>query len=90
MTRRIKRWLFGKLAILNRWREAHDLCEICHEEQACSICVGCEQRICCECTSGYYADEDLCLACRAQITPEEEEADRLEQIQADMEDECNS
>lgn len=62
----------------------YDQCEICREEKSSEICVSCGARICCECESGYYADETLCVKCRTGITPEEEE-DR-EELSAEIED----
>lgn len=76
MFTRIRRWGFTKLDRLNNWREAHDLCEICKESYVGYTCVGCGRRICVDCESGYYADEDLCDLCRRDITPEEEAKDR--------------
>jgi len=78
MITKLRRWFFEKLENLNRWREAHDLCEVCKEETKDYICVGCDRRICCGCDSGYYEDAELCTLCRKDITPEEEADDRRE------------
>jgi hypothetical protein len=49
-----------------------DACECCGNEQSDYACCGCDKRICGMCESGYYSDEILCMACRHDITPEEE------------------
>ena len=59
---------------------------MCHDVKVETTCESCERRMCYECTSNYYNDVDICSVCRAQITPEEEEADRKETAQATAED----
>jgi hypothetical protein len=73
---KLRRWFFEKLERINRWREWHDVCEICKEETKDYVCVGCDRRICIDCESGYYEDENLCVLCRKDITPAEEAEDR--------------
>jgi len=59
------------------------ICDLCKENAIDSTCVDCGKEICVECDSGYYSDETLCVECRKQITPEEEEADRKAQTEYD-------
>lgn len=75
MFNKAKLWLFN---VIKRMADANALCQICEEEPTDCLCVSCHKFVCCECTSGYYADADLCIECRAKITPEEEEEDRME------------
>ena len=75
---KVKRCLIEWAKKIKRLADSYDKCEVCHEEDAEYICVGCDKHICGACESGYYADEDLCKQCRFKITPEEEEADRKE------------
>jgi hypothetical protein len=75
---KIKRCLINFTKRLSRFAQMYDKCEICKEEDADYICVGCDRHICGACDSGYYADVEFCKQCRSKITPEEEEADRKE------------
>jgi hypothetical protein len=75
MLTKLRRWFFGKWHRVNSWIEDKDVCEICGEERADTVCIGCGKRICWLCNSLYYIDEDLCTECRRDITPEEEEAE---------------
>jgi hypothetical protein len=78
MWKYLKREFFGWFAGFKDYISGLDSCELCGNEQADNICVGCDRRICCMCNSGYYEDAELCTDCRAKITPEEEEEDRKE------------
>jgi hypothetical protein len=78
MFKRLRRWFYGKIADIAYWLGTKDVCELCGDDIADGGCVGCEKRICMNCDSGYYDDETLCKDCRAKITPEEEESDRVE------------
>jgi hypothetical protein len=72
----LKREFFGWWSGFRDWVSGMDSCELCGNEKADYVCVGCEKRICCMCESGYYSDESLCMACRHDITPEQEAEDR--------------
>jgi hypothetical protein len=76
---RLRRWFFYWLEIvidrLSYWQCEHDLCEICKRYTADRICIGCNRRIDYECDSCYYNDENLCIECRKDITPEQEAED---------------
>jgi ribosome-binding protein aMBF1 (putative translation factor) len=72
----LKREFFDWWTGFRDWVNAKDSCELCGNEIADNICVGCDRRICDMCNSGYYEDAELCQACRHDITPEEEEEDR--------------
>jgi hypothetical protein len=87
MLSKLKRRLFDFIKRLNCYREENDLCELCHEETADYICVGCDRQICGACDSAYYRDAELCTDCRAKITPEEEEQDRRESAES-LAEEC--
>jgi len=76
MIKWLKREFFGWWPSFRDWVNAKDSCEICGNEIADNICVGCDRRICGMCESGYYSDESLCTECRKDITPEELEEDR--------------
>lgn len=82
----LKRWAFRTVNRLHYWFGESDICEVCHDVKVETTCESCERRMCYECTSNYYNDVDICSVCRAQITPEEEEADRKETAQATAED----
>lgn len=81
MFTRLRRWLFEKANSLRDWINSFDICELCHEEVVDLSCVGCKRRICMDCESGYYEDESLCKKCRSDITPEDEEQDRKDQLE---------
>jgi hypothetical protein len=87
MLRKLKRRLIDLVKRLSRMAQSYDLCELCHEESADYICVGCDRHICGECTTMYYVDAELCTKCRAEITPEEEEQDRKESAET-LAEEC--
>jgi hypothetical protein len=87
MLRKLKRHFFNLVKRLNRIATQYDLCELCHEEEADYICVGCDRHICAACDSLYYRDADLCTKCRSEITPEEEERDRKESVES-LAEEC--
>ena len=72
---------------IKRLADLYDLCEVCYEDGADYICVGCDRHICGICTSDYYRDAELCIKCRAEITPEEEDNDRRESAQT-LAEEC--
>jgi hypothetical protein len=74
----LKREFFSWWPSFRDWVNAKDSCELCGNEIADNICVGCDRRICDMCNSGYYADAELCTNCRANLTPEEEAEDRKE------------
>jgi hypothetical protein len=82
---KIRRWYFARLSNLAYWLGRQDVCELCGEEIADGSCVGCERSICMNCDSRYYEDEVLCTACRKDITPEEEAADREEMARYEAE-----
>jgi hypothetical protein len=84
----IMRTFFRSLDQINYFFGPYDLCEICHDQRSDNICIGCERRICYQCTTGYYVDGDLCTICRASITPEEEAEDQRDQAELDAEDEA--
>jgi len=46
-------------------------------------CVGCGHFICYGCDSMFYEDENLCVECRATITPEEEAELAREQAESE-------
>ena len=69
MIKWLKREFFGWFAGFKDYISGLDSCELCGNEQADNICVGCDRRICCMCNSGYYEDAELCTDCRAKITP---------------------
>ena len=71
----LKREFFGWWKGFSEWVTAQDYCELCGNEQADYLCVGCDRRICMMCDSGYYGDANLCKNCRKDITPEEEAED---------------
>jgi hypothetical protein len=77
-------WLRHKLqgiyVRLIDWLQEHSRCEICHEEQVAHLCIGCGRYICYGCDSMFYEDENLCIECRATITPEEEAEMAREQV----------
>jgi hypothetical protein len=79
MIKWLKREFFDWFAGFKNFIQGLDCCELCGNEQADSICVGCDKRICCMCDSGYYSDVELCTNCRANLTPEEEAQDREEE-----------
>jgi hypothetical protein len=81
-----KRWFFGWWGGFADWVNGKDACELCGNEKADYICVGCEKRICCMCNSGYYEDAELCRECRKDITPEEEAEDRRLALESEEED----
>jgi hypothetical protein len=83
----IKREFFGWWKGFIEWVTAQDTCELCGNEKADYLCVGCERRICMMCNSGYYADAELCKACRKEITPEEEAEDRKDAAN-DLKEQC--
>lgn len=76
MWRKCKHKFFEFWQGFRHWIDEMDACEVCGNEKADYICVGCDKRICCMCDSGYYSDAEICRPCRAQITPEEEAEDR--------------
>jgi hypothetical protein len=76
MWKKLKREFFYRWRGFSNWINEQDACEICGNEQAQDICVGCDRRICYMCNSGYYEDAELCTSCRKDITPEEEAEDR--------------
>ena len=80
---KLKRRFFN---FIKRMADANTLCELCEEEPSDYICVGCDKHICGACDSGYYSDAELCVKCRATITPEEEESDRKEAAESLAED----
>ena len=82
---RLRRWFFATVANLAYRLGKLDICEVCEEEIADGPCVGCGRRICMNCNSGYYEDEELCTLCRKDITPEEEGADR--KLEAELNEE---
>jgi len=84
MTPIIRRWFICKL---RAWLRKYDLCEICRQAEPGATCEICGARICSDCTSNYYADVDICLPCRWQITPEEEAADRAAALAQQSEEE---
>lgn len=82
-----KRWFFGWFKGFAEWVSGKDECELCGNEKADYICVGCDKRICCMCDSGYYQDAELCTECRKNITPEELAEDRKDAAD-DLAKEC--
>ena len=74
----LRDWLREIWRGFSEWVSNKDSCELCGNEQADNICVGCDRRICCMCVSGYYEDESLCKRCRHDITPEELAEDQKE------------
>jgi hypothetical protein len=82
MFARLKRWVYGRLKALDnriKWfLEDHFKCEVCGEERADYTCIGCGKRICGGCDSHYYTDEELCVKCECEITPEERARDLKE------------
>ncbi len=83
MFRKVKHFF---LDLMKDLVNSYAVCEICGEEPTDSSCISCDRFICSTCTSGYYADADLCIKCRAEITPEEEEKDCKESAEALAED----
>ncbi len=86
MLAKLKRWFFRFIDKVSCYFGQYDLCEICHVQRTDNTCIGCDRRICQECTTGYYIDEDLCAICRASITPEEEAEDQREQAAFEAEE----
>lgn len=80
MWKYLKRHFFEWWGPFSDYVSGLDACELCGNDQADYICVGCDKRICCMCESGYYEDENLCTACRKDITPEEEAEDQREAL----------
>ena len=76
---KLRRWFFERLGTLAYRLAQYDTCELCGEDFADGPCVGCGRRICIDCNSGYYEDEELCKECRKDITPEEEAQDLVDQ-----------
>ena len=81
MWKDIRRSFFSWWSGFRDWIDGLDACEICGNEMSNYICAGCEKRICCMCNSGYYEDAELCMDCRKEITPEEEEKDRRDALE---------
>ena len=81
MWKDIRRSFFSWWREFCNWVNGLDACELCGNEQADATCAGCEKRICCMCNSGYYEDAELCMDCRKEITPEEEEKDRRDALE---------
>lgn len=86
MLTRLRRWLFSFIERVHHWKVDHDLCELCRKDESQTNCISCNRRICYGCDSHYYEDVELCVECRKDITPEEEEQDRKEQAMIDEED----
>jgi hypothetical protein len=84
--RRLRNYFWDWWQGFRDWIDGKDACELCGNEKADYICVGCEKRICCMCNSGYYEDAELCRECRKDITPEEEEQDRRDAIENEEDD----
>lgn len=78
----LRRWFFGVWQGFREWIDGMDACEICGNEQADNICVGCDRRICGMCDSGYYRDAEICQECRKNISPQEEDEDRENEAEA--------
>ena len=76
MIKKVKRWFWGIMSNVAYQIGRLDICELCEEEIVDGPCVGCGRRICMNCDSLYYDDETLCVECRKDITPDEEEEDR--------------
>jgi hypothetical protein len=83
----LKREFFGWWKGFSEWVTAQDYCELCGNEQADYLCVGCDRRICMMCDSGYYGDANLCKNCRKDITPEEE-AEDIKNTANDLKEQC--
>ena len=83
----LKREFFGWFSGFKDYIRGLDSCELCGNEIADNICVGCDRRICDMCESGYYQDVTLCTSCRAEITPEEEAYDLRESANS-LAEEC--
>ena len=78
MFARLRRWLFSFIERVNHWNVDHDLCELCDTDESQTNCITCGKRICYGCDSRYYDDVELCTECRKNITPKEEEDDRID------------
>jgi hypothetical protein len=92
--KKLLHYLFNLIDKFGRWRDQHDICEVCDQNPAYTRCwEGCGKRICDECESFYYEDATICKECEADITPEEREADRrmMEEMETelDLEEEPN-
>jgi hypothetical protein len=83
----LKREFFGWWSGFRDWVTAQDTCEICGNELADYLCIGCDRRICLMCDSGYYGDASLCKDCRKDITPEQE-AEDCKDAANDLKDQC--
>lgn len=67
MIKWLKREFFGWFAGFKDYISGLDSCELCGNEQADNICVGCERRICYMCNSGQIENDTLCYECHEDV-----------------------